>query len=274
MNVVFIIGMPFDIENRNKEFKKVFNGFKIKYYLTNYISKWSDNNSKTVINNSNYILKKEYNNIDAKYYSKDHLFILYKKYYNEIFNFLIEIFNDVGVKDYFSSKYFSIIQETLNEHVYYQEIIKNEDLSDYDKIIIASTNMHFYENELDFISCFSDKYHHFINDTNEFFMTRTLNKKDLTHFDYDFRILAWNFWWTKVEKFKQISQKFPDDLMYIYRKMYKDGKIAVTDTEIARGYILNKYLDNGGPLNVKKFKPNFEKIRNGFFTELEKVDAI
>lgn len=274
MNIVFIIGMPFDIENRNEEFKKVFNGFKIKYYLTNYISKWSDNNSETVINNSNYILKKKYNDIDAKYYSKDDLFLLYKKYFNELFNFLIEIFNDDGIIDYFSSKYFSIIQETLNEHVYYQEIIKNEDLSGYDKIIIASTNMYFYENELDFISCFSDKYHHFINDTDEFFMTRTLNKKDLTHFDYDFRILAWNFWWTKVEKFKKISQKFSDDLMYIYRKMYKDGKIAVTDTEIARGYILNKYLIDGGPLNIKKFKPNFEKISNGFFTELEKVDAI
>lgn len=278
MNVLFVMGMPYDIENKNLEFQKKFKNFDIRYYLTNYISKWSDNNIENLEKNKNYLLTEKIKNINAKYYSKLDLILLYKKYFKNFYDLLLNIMSDDKIKlndeSYYSSHYFSQVQETLNEYVYYCEILKNEKLDKNDKIIFISTNMSFVENDFDFLTCFSDKIHHFINDTSEFFTNRPLMKSDFHFFDYDFTFLAWNFWWTNFEKFSIIVDELEDNLLYIYNKMYINNNIPIVDSEVARGYIFNRYIDNNGPVNIVKNKPDFEKIKYDFCKEFKEVETI
>ena len=53
-----------------------------------------------------------------------------------------------------------------------------------------------------------------------------------------------------------------------------DNKVPIVDTEIARGYILNKYIKNKGPIFIKKSKPNFDFLENDKTEKFKKVQKI
>lgn len=269
MNIVFIFGMPFDVESKNVLHKKLFKNSKIKYYLTNYINRWSCNNIEQLSNNKNYVLNQKLS-VDHKIYDKNMLLDLYEKYYSDFFKLLKDIFYEEDE----SGHYFSQIQETINDYVYFKEIANHENLKDFDKIIFMSLNMNFKENELDFISCFNDSFDNFLRDHNEFYTNKVLRKSDLLFFDYEFVNLAWNFWWTDISNFYNIVNNLNEDLLYIYEKMKIDNKVPIIDTEIARGYILNKYISHKGPMFIEKHKPNFEFLENDISEKFKKVERI
>jgi len=272
-NILFVFGMPFDIESKSKNIKNTFKNCEVKYYLTNYINRWSCNNIESLSENKNYLLNYNIDFVDNKIYDKNLLLELYNKYYPDFYKLLLDIFNENEV-DYESEHYFSRLQETINDYVYFKEIIENEDIENYNKIIFMSLNMEFIEDEFDFTSCYNDSIINFINVTDEFYTNRILRKKDLLYFDYDFINLAWNFWWTDILNFKKIVNKLNNDLLFIYNKMKIDNKVPIVDTEIARGYILNKYIKNKGPIFIKKSKPNFDFLENDKTEKFKKVQKI
>ena len=177
MNVIFFMGMPFGLEEKYKKHIEIFNNCKIKYYLTNYINRWSCNEQEKLLLNKNYILNYDLDFVDCEIYNKKRLLNLYDKYFPKFYNLLLRIFNE-NEKDYESQHYFSQVQETINDYVYFIEIIENENLESYDKIIFMSLNMEFVEDEFDFISCHNDSILNFINDTNKFYTNRILRKSD------------------------------------------------------------------------------------------------